>query len=460
MLKSVEYSLWSKSLSSMSSVATEIVLIFALIIANGIFSGSELAILSARKVRLEQMVKQGDKRARLALKLASSPNNFLSTVQIGITLIGILSGTVAGATLAQRLEEIFKTIPFLLPYSKPLSILAVVGAITYLSLVIGELVPKRIALNNPEKIACTVAAPMRSLSILMSPVVHLLSASTDGLLKLLDIQASDEPSVTEEEIKVLIEQGTEAGMFEESEQEIVSRVFRLGDRAIKTLMTPRTAISWLDIEAPWQENQQEILENTYSRFPVAQGTLDNCLGIVRARDILSLQLAQAPVDLKTLLRSPLYIPESSRALKVLEVFQESGTHIALITDEYGGIEGLVTLNDLVEAIVGELPSVEDEEEPQIIRREDGSWLLDGLLPIEPLKDLLEQEMLPQEEDEHYHTLGGFVMAVLGRVPTSGNFFDAAGFRFEVMDMDGTRVDKVLVMPSPSEMPSAEGNDQD
>ncbi|PZV15769.1 MAG: hypothetical protein DCF22_06625 [Leptolyngbya sp.] len=444
----------------MSSVVTEIALILALMIANGIFSGSELAILSARKIRLDQLVKQGDKRARLALKLANSPNNFLSTVQIGITLIGILSGTLAGATLAQRLEDVFKTIPLLLPYSKPLSILVVVTAITYLSLVIGELVPKRIALNNPEKIACSVASPMRSLSILMAPVVHLLSVSTDGLLKLLNIQASDEPAVTEEEIKVLIEQGTEAGMFEESEQEIVSRVFRLGDRAIKTLMTPRTAISWLDIAAPWEENQQEILDNTYSRFPVAQGSLDNCLGVVRARDILSLQLAQAPVDLNNLLRSPLYIPENSRALKVLEIFQESGTHIALITDEYGGIEGLVTLNDLVEAIVGELPSVEDDEEPQIIRREDGSWLLDGLLAIEPLKELLEQETLPQEEEEHYHTLGGFIMAVLGRVPTSGNFFEAVGFRFEVMDMDGTRVDKVLVVPLPSKTPLSPVEDDD
>jgi putative hemolysin len=443
----------------MSSVATEIFLIIVLAIANGIFSGSELAILSARKVRLEQMVKQGDKRARRALKLANSPNNFLSTVQIGITLIGILSGAVAGATVAQRLGGVIQTIPWLARYSEPLSILIVVSIVTYLSLVIGELVPKRIALNNPEKIACSVAGPMRFLSMLAAPVVYLLGASTDGLLKLLNIEASNEPAVTEEEIKVLIEQGTEAGMFEEAEQEMVSRVFRLGDRTIKTLMTPRTAISWLDIEAPWEENQQEILENSYSRFPVGQGTLDSCLGFVRARDILSLQLANQPIDLNGLLRPPLYIPENSRALKVLEIFQESGTHIALITDEYGGIEGLVTLNDLIEAIVGELPSAEDGEEPQIIHREDGSWLLDGMLAIEPLKELLDQERLPQEE-ENYHTLGGFVMAALGRVPTSGNFFEAVGFRFEVMDMDGTRVDKVLVVPLPSETPSPEPDDDD
>jgi putative hemolysin len=430
----------------MSSISFEILLILLLAVANGIFSGSEIAVVAARKVRLEQLAKRGNKKARLALKLANSPNDFLSSVQIGITLIGILSGAVGGAKLSIRLENFLKTVPGLAVYSEPLSILVVVSIITYLSLVLGELLPKRIALNNPEQIACNVAKPLRLLTVFTAPVVKLLSVSTDGLLKLLGIQASDEPAITEEEINVLIEQGTQAGMFEESEQEMVSRVFRLGDRSIKALMTPRIEVAWLDINAPWQENQREIQENLHSQYPVGQGSLDDCVGIVRMKDILSTYMVGEPVDLQRLLQPPLYVPEGSRALNVLEIFQESGTHVALVTDEYGGIEGMVTLNDLVEAIVGELPSAEEMNEPQIVQRDDGSWLLDGLLPIDALKKLLEWEILPDEVDENYHTLGGFIIAMLRRIPKSGEHFNASGFRFEVVDMDGTRVDKILVTP--------------
>lgn len=430
----------------MTSIAVEILLILLLMVANGIFAGSEIAVVSARKVRLEQLANRGNKKARLALKLANSPNDFLSAVQIGITLIGILSGAVGGATLSRRLETAFQAIPWLAPYSEPLSILMVVSLITYLSLVIGELVPKRIALNNPEQIACRVAGPMRSLAIVTDPVVKLLTASTNALLKLLGIQASNEPAVTEEEIKVLIEQGTQSGMFEEAEQEMVSRVFRLGDRSVKSLMTPRTAIAWLDLNAAWEENQREIQENPHSHYPVGRDSLDRCLGVVRMKDILSTYLVGEAADLQRILQAPLYVPESSRALNVLETFQQSGTHIALVTDEYGGIEGMVTLNDLVEAIVGELPSAEELNEPPIVQRDDGSWLLDGLLSNDALKELLELETLPAEEKGHYHTLGGFVIAMLGRIPTSSDRFDAIGFRFEVVDMDGTRVDKILVAP--------------
>jgi putative hemolysin len=430
----------------MTALFLEILLIILLITANGVFSGSEIAVVSSRKVRLEQLAKGGNKSARLALKLANSPNDFLSTVQIGITLIGILSGAIGGATLAEHLESFFATVPSLAAYRQPLSIGIVVTIITYLSLVIGELVPKRIALNNPEQFASKVAGPMRFLSFLTAPVVHLLSLSTDWLLNLLNIQASEEPTITEEEIKVLIQQGTQAGMFEEAEEEMVSRVFRLGDRPISALMTPRTSISWLDIDATPEENQREIMEYTYSRFPVGKGSLDNCLGIVRVKDFLSAHLAGDPVDLQKILKTPLFIPESTRALHVLETFKQSGTHIALITDEYGGIEGLVTLNDMVEAIVGELPSVEELNEPQIIQREDGSWLLDGLLSVDELKELLNWESVPDEEEGYYQTLGGLVMAVLRRIPMAADHFEANGFQFEVMDMDGTRVDKVLVTP--------------
>ncbi|NJN38785.1 MAG: HlyC/CorC family transporter [Acaryochloridaceae cyanobacterium CSU_3_4] len=441
----------------MSSISFEILLILLLTAANGIFSGSEIAVVAARKVRLEQLAKRGNKKARLALKLANSPNDFLSSVQIGITLIGILSGAVGGATLSVRLENFFKTIPGLAAYSEPLSILIVVSIITYLSLVIGELLPKRIALNNPEQIACNVAIPLRLLAIVTAPVVKLLSVSTEGLLKLLNIQASNEPAITEEEINVLIEQGTQAGMFEESEQEMVSRVFRLGDRSIKALMTPRIEVAWLDISAPWQENQREIQENPHSQYPVGQDSLDDCVGIVRIKDILSTYMVGEPVDLQRLLQPPLYVPEGSRALNVLEIFQESGTHVALVTDEYGGIEGMVTLNDLVEAIVGELPSAEEMNEPQIVQREDGSWLLDGLLPIDALKKLLEWEILPDDVNEDYHILGGFIIAMLRRIPKSGQHFNAGGFRFEVVDMDGTRVDKILVTPLAPEKIASENH---
>jgi putative hemolysin len=253
----------------------------------------------------------------------------------------------------------------------------------------------------------------------------------------------------------LIEQGTQAGMFEEAEQEMVERVFRLGDRPIKTLMTPRTAIAWLDVDAPWEENQQEISETPYSRFPVGQDSLDDCLGFVRVKDILNAQW-QGPIDLRQLVQPPIFVAESTRSLNVLEMFRQSGTHIALITDEYGGIEGLVTLNDLIEAIVGNIPNDDEIEEPQIIQREDGSWLLDGLLSIDQFKELFDRETLSNEEEGNYFTLGGFIIETLGKIPQSGDYFLADGLRLEVVDMDGIRIDKVLV----SQLPSSDATDDD
>lgn len=422
----------------------EIVTILLLLIANGIFSASEMAIVSARKIRLEQLAKTGDVKAKTALKLSKSPNNFLSTVQIGITLIGILSGAVGGATLAERFQRFLNTIPVLAPYSQVISFGVVVTTITYLSLVIGELLPKRVALNNPEKIASQVAGPMQFLSKITAPVVYLLGNSTDLLLNLLGIRPVAEETVSEDEIKLLIEQATTAGTFEEAEQEMVSRVFRLGDRPIKALMTPRTEIDWLDIDSPLAENLMTIQESSYSRFPLCQESIDNCLGIVKVRNVLAAHLAGQEINLQALAQPPLYVAEGTRALRVLELVKESGDHMALIVDEYGGVEGLVTLNDLMEAIVGEIPSAEGSNEPMVIQREDGSWLLDGLLSVDEFKDLLNQESLPKEEDEDYHTLGGFIISFLGKIPTSGDFFEWQGLRFEVMDMDGTRVDKVLV----------------
>ncbi|ACK71985.1 protein of unknown function DUF21 [Gloeothece citriformis PCC 7424] len=428
----------------MTNIALEILIVLLLIIANGIFSGSEIAVVSSRKIRLEQMASRGDRKARAALKLANSPNDFLSTVQIGITLIGILSGAVGGATLAQRLEPLINYIPLLSPYSEGISVAIVVTIITYLSLVIGELIPKRIALNNPEQIARSVAKPMRTLSKFTAPLVHLLSFSTDNILKLLGFRASQEPSITEEEIRVLIKQATQSGMFEESEQEMVEGVFRLSDRPIKALMTPRFEIVWLNSEASLEEIQQQILASSHSRFLVARGTLDECLGFLRSSDFLSARLAGEAINLLEMIQPPLYIPENTKALKVLEQFKVSGIHIGVIIDEYGSIDGIVTLNDVMEAIVGDISTSENLEEPRIIQREDGSWLLDGLLSVDEIKNLFSKSSLPHEDSGHYHTLGGFVINFLGHIPHSGEHFQWEGLRFEVMDMDGTRVDKVMV----------------
>lgn len=430
----------------MSAIITEVCFVLTLIIANGIFSGSEIAIVSARKVRLEQMANRGNSKAKAALRLANSPNDFFSTVQIGITLIGILSGAVGGATLAQRLKPVFDVIPALKPYSEGISVVTVVTIITYFSLVVGELMPKRIALNNPEQIACTIAKPMRSLSLIATPLVKILSFSTDTLLNLLGIRATEEQTMTEEEIKVIIEQATESGTFEESEQEMVEQVFHLGDRRIKTLMTPKLDITWLDIDAPLEEIEILVRESNHSRFPVARESLDDCLGILRGSRFLCARLTKEEIKLETMIQPSLFVPENMSALKVLEEFKRTGIHMGLITDEYGNIEGLLTLNDLMEAIVGDITAEEDRNEPMIVRRKDGSLLVDALVTTDELKDLLDRESLAEEETANYYTLGGFVIAFLKHIPKSGEYFQWGGFQFEIVDMDGARVDKVLITP--------------
>ncbi|MBE9004430.1 HlyC/CorC family transporter [Fortiea sp. LEGE XX443] len=430
----------------MSSITSEILIILVLIIANGIFSMSEMAIVSARKVRLQQLANQGDPKAKAALKLAESPNNFLSTVQVGISLIGILTGAFGGATIANRLAVYVKLIPVLATYSEAVSFGIVVLIITYLSLIIGELVPKRLALSNPEKIAAFVAIPMRALAALASPAVHLLSASTDMVLRILGITASQEPQVTQEEIKILIEQGTEAGTFEEAEQDMVERVFRLGDRPVSSFMTPRPDIVWLDLEDTAEENRQKMSENGYSRYPVCQGGLDNVLGIIPVTDLLARSFRNESLDLTVGLRQPVFVPESTRGLKVLELFKQTITHMALVVDEYGVIQGLVTLNDIMSEIVGDVPAEPGEDEPQAVQREDGSWLLDGMLSVDEFFELFEIEEWESEERGSYQTLGGFVITHLGRIPTAADHFEWQGMRVEVMDMDGNRVDKVLVVP--------------
>lgn len=427
------------------SLPTEILIILLLIVSNGFLVMSEMAIVSSRKVRLQQMATR-DNKAQLALALANAPNQFLPTVQIGITLLGIVSGAFGETTISRNLRPILASIPAIGPFADLIASVVAVLIITYLTLIIGELVPKRIALNSPEPIATIVAIPMRFLSMITAPFVYFLGASTQLVVRVLGITPSTEPEVTEEEIKVLIEQGTEAGTFEEAEQDMVQRVFRLGDRPVSALMTPRPEIVWLNIEDSAEVNRQKIIHSQHSRFPVCQRELDNVLGVLPVNDILSRCLNSQPLDLSASLRRPLFVPESTRGLKILEMFKESGTHIVFVVDEYGVIQGLVTLNDILVEIVGDIPSASNTDEPVAVQRDDGSWLIDGMLSVDEFLEMFEIEELTPEQRGSYNTMGGLVMAHLGRIPTATDKFEWKGFCFEVVDMDGNRVDKILVMP--------------
>jgi putative hemolysin len=428
----------------MPNIYLEILFILILILINGFFAMSEIALVSARKVRLEQRADEGDKGAKSALELTKSTSRLLSAVQIGITLVGILTGALGGATLAERLTVWLSQIKGFTPYASGVSITIVVLLTTYFSLVLGELIPKRLALNNPEKIASRVAGFMRFLSRAASPIVHFLSASTDLGIKLLGVSASKEPPITEEEIKVLLEQGTQVGVFGEAEQDMVESVFRLNDRSINALMTPRTEIEWLDADDTPAQILQQVLASIHSRFPVAKTSLDNVVGILNAKDVLEKHVTNSSYDLLQLIQKPLFVPENTPAMRVLEMVREAGVHEAMVIDEYGGLLGMVTLFDVLEAIVGDIPSYDEVSEPEIIIREDGSYLLDGLLPIDELKELLDVDDLPEENKVGFQTVGGFVMNQFGSIPGAGEHFHWQNFRFEVVDMDNRRVDKVLV----------------
>lgn len=435
-----------------SSSVLEILVVVLLIFANSLFAMTEMSIVSSKKIRLQQLVNQGNRRAATALDLANSPNRLLSTAQIGITLIGIFAGAFGGAKIAKGLEIELDKLPIFTGRSEGISLTIVVVLITYFSLVFGELVPKRLAMNNPEIIATNTAMPMQTLSRIMSPVVHLLSMSTELILRMMGIQPSQEPEVTEEEIKVLIEQGTEAGTFEQAEQDLLQRVFRLGDRHVNALMTPRPDIVWLDLDDPIDTNRQKMIKSSHSRLPVCQAGLDNVLGVVQISDLLSRVLAGEPLDLTATLRRPLFVPESTTGFRILELFKQSGTHIAVVVDEYGVIQGLVTLNDVLVELVGDMPDIDQQEEPMAVQREDGSWLIDGMYSVEDFFELFEIKQDPRHQRNNYQTLAGLVITHLGRIPTAADHFEWQNFRFEVMDMDGNRVDKVLVMPMPSEEP--------
>lgn len=429
----------------MSDIALELIFIFFLLIANGIFAMSELAIVSARKARLEARAEEDDSRAQAALDLAAAPDTFLSTVQIGITFIGILTGAVGGARIAGALQALLEPLPVVGRFSGVLSVGIVVVLITYFTLVIGELVPKRLALLNPEAVARAVAPAMRTLSCLAWPGVRLLSASTNFVLRVFNLQPSTEPPVTDEEVRTLMEQGAQVGVFEPIEEEIVDQIFRLSDRTVSALLTPRPDIIWLDLDDSLDEIKQKVVESGFSRYPVAQDNLDNIVGLVAAQDLLVQSLAGQPLDLRSIIQPALFIPETTPALVVVERLKQTRSHIALVIDEYGGVEGLVTLSDILTAIVGDMPEADEPEDTDAIQREDGSWLIDGKFQIDEFQDLLDIEDLPDVGEGYYQTVGGLVMAVLGRIPVPGDYFEWAGHRVEVMDMDGRRVDKVLVV---------------
>jgi len=433
----------------MGNLPLEVLIVLLLIIANGIFALSEVAVVASRKARL-QRAQEGDHNAQIALELAEDPSRFLSTVQIGITLVGIFAGAFGGATLATGIARYLATIPVIGVYADTISLGLVVLAITYLSLIVGELAPKRIALQNPERIASLVAKPMRRLSVLTGPVVSLLSRSTDLLLRLIGVQATEEPAVTEEEIKVMIGQGAESGVFAVAEQEMVERIFRFGDRAVSSLMTRRPDIVWLDLEDPLEKNLAILAGRVYSRLPVCRGSLDEVVGVLRAKDLLNQSVEGKPFDLMSVLQPPVFVPETLPAIKLLERLRQARTHIVLVVDEHGSVEGLVTLNDILGALIGDLPAVDESDEPYAVQRDDGSWFLDGMLPVDDFKALLDIDKLPDEETGNFQTLSGFVMMQMGRVPTVGEYFDAVDLRFEVADMDGYRIDKVLVFPKERE----------
>jgi putative hemolysin len=386
--------------------------------------------------------------AKAALELAGAPNRLLSTIQIGMSLISVLVGVLGGATLAGHLSAVFHKVAFLAPYADTLALILVVLVVTFFSLVLGELIPKRLGLNNPERVAALVGRPMKTLARLAAPVVHILSLTTELGLRLLGARPSTDPPITQEEIKVLMAQGTQVGVFEEAEQDMIESVFRLGERRVDAIMTPRTEVVWLNQDDPLPDILQAVLESHYSIFPVAQGNLDNVTGILVARELLACQLTHKPLELKTILKPPLFVPESTPALKALELLRTSRNHIALVIDEYGGFQGIVTLYDILEAIVGDVPSAGEPVEPQAVQREDGSWLFDGMLQIDEFKEILGLDDLPDEDRAGYQTLGGFVMAQLGNIPNAGQHFDWDGWRCEVVDMDGRRVDKVLVYNLP------------
>jgi putative hemolysin len=417
----------------------EILIILGLILLNGLFSMSEIALLSARKARLESQANKGDAEAKAALALANHPDSFLSTVQIGITLIGILTGIFSGEKIKVQIVFWLQSFELTKPYSNTLATVIVVIIITYLSLVLGELLPKRIGLSKPEAIAKAVAGPMKIISAVTFPFIWLLSKSTNFLSKLLRISTTD-THVTEEEIKAIISEGTEQGTIEEAEQEIIERVFHLGDRNITSLMTHRTDIMWLDASKTIGMVKKEMTDIIHSVYPVCEGNIEALKGMVSVKDLL---LHSDETILLSIMQQPMYVPENITAYQVLEKFKETKIHHCFIVNEYGSIEGLITLNDILEAIVGDIPQP-DEESYEITERADGSLLIDAQIPFYDFLHKIDKTDWIKEAEQDFDTLAGFILHELKKIPTTGNTLLWRGYKFEIVDMDHNRIDKVMV----------------
>ena len=432
-------------------MVTDVALLLSLIAFNGVLALSELAVVGSRRARLLQMAEEGSAGASRALQLVAEPTRFLSTVQVGITSLGILSGAIGEATVARRLQEMLERVPAVQPIAGPLSVAVMVVALTYVSLIVGELVPKRIALTRPEAFASAVARPMQLLSSLARPLVYLLTLSTDSLLKLFRIRTVPGPSVTPEEIKVLIDQGAQEGIFEASEQELVTNVLNLDERSVAAILTPRSEIVFLDVRDAPETTRARIEQHPHTILPLCDGGLEHVLGFARSTRIMAALCLEAPSDLRTLAEPPLFVPQTMSLMRLLEHFKRTHQPIALVVDEFGDVDGLVSLMDVVSAIVGELPGEPGEEAP-IVRRADGSWLIEGTTDVETVSRGVgddEESLADTASPPRYRTLAGLAMLTLGRVPRTGDTLRRGPFKIEVVDMDGHKVDRVLITREPA-----------
>lgn len=426
----------------------EIFIIIGLILINGLFSMAEIALVSARKAKLESLANKGDEDAKAALKLANHPDSFLSTVQIGITLIGILTGIFSGEKIKTEVVAWLQQFEFIKSYEEKIATAIIVVIITYLTLVLGELLPKRIGLSNPETIAKFMAKPMNFISKITFPFIWLLNKSTNTLTQLFKVQ-SNSSQVTEDEIKAIINEGTEQGTIEEAEQEIIERVFRLGDRNITSLMTHRSDIVWLDVNKTIEEVKEKFSENIYSVYPVCDGNIDNIKGSVSVKDLF---LNSAKTPIASIIKQPLYVPENNTAYQVLEKFKETKIHHCYIVNEYGSLEGIITLNDILEAIVGDIPEV-NEDDYEITTRADGSLLADAQIPFVEFLHKVGKEDWINDDEYDFDTLAGFILHHTQEIPSTGDTLQWRGFEFEIVDMDKHRIDKILITKKEEDSPT-------
>ena len=442
----------------------EIVFIAVLILLNAYLSMAEIAIVSSKKILLQKEEKNGNKKATIILNLLEDPNEFLSAIQIGITLIGILTGALGGATLSEPLALFLK--PYI-PYANTISLIIVVLITTYFSLIIGEIVPKRVALNNPEKSALKSAKTMRFMTTVCRPIVNALSGSTNFVLRLIGSKPAEDDVVTQDEVKLLIAEGIEDGTIEKEEQRIIKRVFRLDAQNVDMIMTPRNDIIWIDLEDDLDEIKKMVIDSKRSIFPVAEGELDDFLGVIQAKDILSSIFTKDKIELRKNIKDPLVVPEQLPSMELLKKFKSNKeyVHMSLVVDEFGTVEGLITLNDLLEGIVGDIPGIDEENEPRATKRKDGSYLIDGRFPIDNFKELfkIEEKDFPHEDEDYYTTLAGFILSFTGSIPEAGDNFTWDRLNFKIISIDGHHIDKILVKeiePETNEDNETDKNNED